>query len=348
MALYKRTPGGPWWVRFTVRGRAVRKSAKTDVREDAEEFETALRARYWRQAQLGEQVHTWRDAVTRYKKEANWRPSTRATNEFSLQFFSRIDSVAVAAITADVVRAARECVERTQRVSSANRIMSVFRGVLRACVRWGWLTHAPPVPMGHAQQRPATYLSVEDCKRLVAELPGHLKGPVEFSLLTGLRMSNVRDLTWARVDLLERHATVPSSEYKTNRDHGIALSDAAVDLLSKLPRESPYVFTYKGKKIASRFNNHAFRKARIRAGLPHLRWHDLRHTFASWLAQKGASDRVLQQMGGWASPKMVARYAHLRAEDTRQWANAVGTNLVSSTETDSKNAPNPLKLVPSI
>jgi len=242
-----------------------------------------------------------------------------------LTFFSRIERVPVAAINADVARAARDFVEQTQATSSANRIMAVFRGVLRACVRWGWLTHCPPVPMTYVAEREPVWLDTKQCERLITELPAHLRAPVLFSVLSGLRMANVRDLTWDRVDLERAHAWVPSSHYKTRRAHGVALSATAIALLKSLPRAGGRVFTYRNRGISGTFNTKAFRKALKRAGLVGVRWHDLRHTFASWLASRGASDRVLQAMGGWTSPRMPARYSHLRSDELRPWAEALST-----------------------
>jgi integrase len=353
VAVYKRTPGGPWWVRFTVRRKSIRRSAGTYDREKAEEFETALRERYWRQEKLGEIVHTWKEAVERYKKEATWRESTRKTNEFSLAFFERLNPIAIAAINADVVRAARDFVERAQGASSANRIMAVFRGVLRACVRWEWIKYAPSVPMVYLPQTEISPLNAEQYSRLLAELPEHLVGPVKFSVLTGLRMSNTRDLTWNQVDLDEGYVTVPASQYKTKRDQRFPLSTQAVELLSGLPHRTGRVFLYEGRPITGKLGARAFRKARSRAGLDGLRWHDLRHTFASWVAQSGASDRVLQALGGWTSPKMVARYAHLRPSDLRKFSNFAGTFAVtgqkhSKRRKSRKGLKKAVKLVPSI
>lgn len=326
MALYKRTPGGPWWVRFKVGRRLVRRSTGTAERQRAEEYETALRSRFWRQAYLGETVHTWREVVTRFKREAAWRDSTRTRNEYALTFFDQINAIPVSAINAEVTRAARQFVERTQKASSANRIMAVFRSVLNACVRWGYITHCPPVPMLHVAEREPVWLSAEQCGAVLQELPQHLRGPVLFSVLTGWRMANVRDLTWSRVNLETRHAWIPSSHYKTKRAHGAALSEQAVRILQEQPRIDAVdrVFTYNGKPITGTFNTRAFRKALQRAGVQ-ARWHDLRHTFASWLAASGASDRVLMAMGGWTSPRMPARYGHLRSAELRPWANAVGS-----------------------
>ncbi|MGA2564624.1 MAG: tyrosine-type recombinase/integrase [Steroidobacteraceae bacterium] len=58
-------------------------------------------------------------------------------------------------------------------------------------------------------------------------------------------------------------------------------------------------------------NTNAFQKAVTRAKLAPLRWHDLRHTFASWAIQSGVAPHELMQLGGWASYSMVLRYAHL-------------------------------------
>lgn len=326
MALYKRTAGGAWWVKFSSGGQVIRRSSGSRDREFAEEYETTLRAQYLRQRKLGETVRTWGEAVARYKREANWRPSTRATNEFALSFFEPIGSLPLAGLDSGTVASARAYVEAKQTPASTNRIMAVFRSVVRKCVAWGWLKYAPPVEMAHIPERDATWIKPEQFQALMKELPEHLRAPVEFSVLTGLRENNVCRLRWSQVDLERGSVTIPSSHYKTKREHRAALSEAAVAVLERLPRESEYVFTYEGCPV-TRFNNHAFRKARRRAGLEHLRWHDLRHTFASWMAQSGASDRVLQQAGGWTSPKMVARYAHLRDSDVRQYANAVGSIL---------------------
>lgn len=170
-----------------------------------------------------------------------------------------------------------------------------------------------------------------------------------FSVLTGLRMSNTRDLTWDRVDLEEGHVTIPASQYKTKRDQRFPLSTQAVALLSALPHRTGRVFLYDGRPITGKLGARAFRKARARAGLEHLRWHDLRHTFASWVAASGASDRVLQSLGGWTSPKMVARYAHLKPSDLRQYVDFAGTFAVTGDKPSKpKRAKKPVKMVPSI
>jgi integrase len=341
MALYKRSPGGPWWVRFSVGSKVIRRSSGTTDKKDAAEYETALRHRYWRQAKLGESVHTWREAVVRYKQESSWRESTRKRNVYALSFFVRLDSIAVQAITSDVTRAARQFVERTQSPASANRIMSVMRAVLRSCVRWGWTTHVPQIAFASVPQHEPAWVRPDQFAMLMSELPEHLRAPASFAVLTGMRLANVRDLTWDRVDLENGHVTIPASQYKGKRDIGLPLSTQAVAVLKSLPHRRGRVFLYDGKPITGTFNTRAFRLARKRAGVAGVRWHDLRHTFASWLAAGGASDRVLQSLGGWSSPRMVSRYAHLRPSDLRPYADAVGTIMDTALSNSSfKNSEN--------
>jgi integrase len=61
-------------------------------------------------------------------------------------------------------------------------------------------------------------------------------------------------------------------------------------------------------------NTKAWRSALVRVGIDDFRWHDLRHTWASWHVQAGTPLHVLQELGGWSDVRMVLRYAHLAPE----------------------------------
>lgn len=122
---------------------------------------------------------------------------------------------------------------------------------------------------------------------------------------------------------LERaHAWIPAQSTKGGRAIGIALSADAVTVLQGITRAEGQerVFLYKGRSVTNAYGKAAWRKACKRAGLAGLRFHDLRHTWASWLMQAGAPAHAIQSLGGWASPKMVERYAHLSPEHLKQYA----------------------------
>lgn len=81
----------------------------------------------------------------------------------------------------------------------------------------------------------------------------------------------------------------------------------------------------------------AFGKVLNRAGIKDFRWHDLRHTWASWHVQAGTPLNVLQELGGWSDYKMVLRYAHLAPEHLAYHAANIGTFWGTSTKEKSIN-----------
>src|SRR6185312_7084972 len=81
----------------------------------------------------------------------------------------------------------------------------------------------------------------------------------------------------------------------------------------RLGQHPDYVFTYRGKPI-KQVSTPAWHRARARAGIDDFRFHDLRHTWASWHIQHGTPLFALQELGGWETERMVRRYAHLAAD----------------------------------
>ena len=74
-----------------------------------------------------------------------------------------------------------------------------------------------------------------------------------------------------------------------------------------------HVFTYEGKPIVQ-VNTKAWRAVLKRVDIEDFRWHDLRHTFATWHRQAGTPTHELQRLGGWKTLEMVERYAHVAPE----------------------------------
>ena len=99
------------------------------------------------------------------------------------------------------------------------------------------------------------------------------------------------------------------------------LNATALEVLRRqLGKHRVRVFTYAGKPLGSA-NTLAWRKALKRAGIENFRWHDLRHTWASWHRQAGTPTHELQRLGGWRSSMMVERYAHLAPDHLARAAN---------------------------
>ena len=68
------------------------------------------------------------------------------------------------------------------------------------------------------------------------------------------------------------------------------------------------------------------------AEIEDFRWHDLRHTWASWHVQSGTSLQELKELGGWSCYEMVLRYAHLGGDHLKEAANRVSVTITSQSE----------------
>ena len=155
------------------------------------------------------------------------------------------------------------------------------------------------------------FLTIDEVQCLLNELPEHLQDMVMFTLSCGLRYSNVLKLEWSQVDLTASHVWVAASNSKIGKALSIPLNAQAIAVLTKQIGKHPQlVFTKGGKRIA-RANGRVWRNALMKAGIKDFRWHDLRHTWASWAVQNGVTVFEIQHLGGWSSSRMVERYAHL-------------------------------------
>jgi integrase len=158
---------------------------------------------------------------------------------------------------------------------------------------------------------------------LFAELPEHHRQVVAFALATGLRQANILKLRWHQVNLQSRILWIPAEQAKGRQAIRIPLADPAIAVLNKQAGQSDdWVFIYRGKPIRWA-NTRVWRRALVRAGIEDFRWHDLRHTWASWHAQAGTPLYVLQELGGWQSEQMVRRYAHLTPSLFASYAEAI-------------------------
>jgi len=105
------------------------------------------------------------------------------------------------------------------------------------------------------------------------------------ALATGLRMSNITGLQWSWIDLERRHVLIPGIVMKNGQPHPLPLNETAIGVLTRITsgwKHPTHVFTFK-KKPFRRANASGWKEALKRAGIANFRFHDLRHTWASWI-----------------------------------------------------------------
>jgi len=239
-------------------------------------------------------------------------------------------------LTRDVIAGIGELKRKETSPATANRLLALIRSILRrAALDWEWIDKPPVIKLYREAKRRVRYLSATQASILIQELPQHLADMVTFSLATGLRRSNVTKLEWSQVDMQRNVAWIHGDQAKAGKPIHVTLNATAIAVLTRQIGKHPRsVFSYKGKPI-TQVNTKAWYKALKRAGIEDFRWHDLRHTWASWLTQNGVPLNVIQEMGAWESAEMVKRYAHLAPEQFAQHARVLDgvlnvTNLAQS------------------
>ncbi len=271
----------------------------------------------------------WMQAVLRWLAESQHKRSL-VDDKLHLKWLDpHLKCYTLRQITRDVVdqiaeKKSREGVKN----ASVNRMLEIVRAILRKAEReWGWIEKAPLIRMRKEDTKRIRWLTIDEAARLIQELPPHISALARFSLATGLRKSNVTDLQWCDVDLVKRHALIHPDQAKTKKAIPVPLNDVAIEVLQEQKgKHSQFVFVYGNNPIAE-CNTKAWKKALKRAHIENFRWHDLRHTWASWHVQNGTSLQELQQLGGWTSFEMVLRYAHLSSDHLKEAAARVNVTF---------------------
>jgi integrase len=176
------------------------------------------------------------------------------------------------------------------------------------------------------------WLTEREAARLITAAPPHLQPVIQFALATGLRKSNILQLRWANVDLARRQLWVHPDDAKGGKAIGIPLNGLAMQVLNACRgQHTEFVFSVEGRPY--RWIDHrTWQRACNDAGVPGLRFHDLLHTWASWLAQAGVDPQHLKTLGGWSTLAMVERYSHLNVEHLQAAAEHIPTTLSLQSE----------------
>lgn len=149
-----------------------------------------------------------------------------------------------------------------------------------------------------------------------------IKDIVLFAVQTGLRQMEIINLTWNQINFKEGYLILDNRNHltKSKKIRTIPLSLKALQVLTdrQISSKTELIFTYKGKKTKPNYLSKRFKNYVIDAGLNNkLNFHSLRHSFASWLVQKGVSIYEVSKLLGHSDIKVTEIYAHLKPENLR-------------------------------
>lgn len=305
MPIYKR--GGVYYIDTYVGGRRVRKSAgKGATRAQAQAIERKihddaikLRMGLKPEKSLSEALLKWMDEVMPYLKGAKKFES----HALALTQYIKGKTMEQAQ------QAAEDYKLGNQNLSPAtvNRRLAILRRICNLAYHsWNWIDKpiGDRIKLLPERNERHIYLTTKEVMDIAEACDN--KNAADMILLaayTGLRRSELFSLTIAN---LRDGCIVLDAKTKSGRPRVVPIPKEALEIASKLP------LSLSESQLRSEWD-----KVRVKLKLPHIRFHDLRHTYASWLVQAGVPLKAVQDLLGHSTLAMTQRYAHLSTDHLR-------------------------------
>jgi integrase len=236
--------------------------------------------------------------------------------------------------------------------ATCDHYLKLIKHVYNLAIDWELYSDKNPasrIPLFRIPNAVQTQLSDEQIRTLLQTLKAdknRLMADVVTVLLgSGARVSEVLKAKWVHIDRVNRRWHVPAENSKSKKPRIIEITDVVLDVINSLKTEGKYeyLFVTKSGRPASAIRK-PWLRVRAKAGLPHLRLHDCRHLFITWILEANVSLHQAAQLAGHLNPVTTQRYSHLSKNVLQNAANNASLKLRSvmqSPPQDSviKNAP---------
>ena len=338
--MFKRS--GVWWTCIRYKGKKIQKSLETSDKRLARAIDAKIRAeivegKYFEKPKfisfsVEQLVRKYLDEHSKpNKKEETFKTDISCLKKI-LQHFGKL------AISEVKPRHISKFIKirRADGVSDTmiNHELRLLRHAYNLAINsWELIEETPfakiKIPRGDVRR--VRYLSEDEEKRLFAVLSPCLVPIVTIARETGLRLSNIANLTWEQVNFFNRMIIVETT--KNGDPVGIPMTEKvnlALRDLNKIRRlDSDYIFGKNGKPFSRWWISKSFKKVCKKAGIENFRFHDLRHDFCSRLVQRGVDLYTVAALAGHRNLKTTQRYAHLSPEKLKSGIEALnfGHNL---------------------
>jgi integrase len=341
----RRKIGGVWATDFNVPGfeDRIRRSCKTRDQAAAEIIANNLYQELLLETLTGKverDVYTLEDVVRRYFEDhLSRKPCFRSVSYTLLTVVKLLgeNKKLHEVSNNDLTKMVSTLRKKGLANSSINRHWEQLRAVMRMAERL-WGAKVPVYPdlidwkalrkyVGKEAKHRVRFLTQSEAHRLLDACGDHIRPVVMLALLTGMRCGNCKDLDWSEVDFRLGLITV---RQKGGEMFEKKINKSIFDFLQALaPKKSGPVFTYKAKPLGS--IRKAFENAVRRAGITDFTFHDLRHTYATWMRQAGADLPMIRDELGHATTKMTEVYANVGHDETASITNQIGVALQQQT-----------------
>lgn len=201
-------------------------------------------------------------------------------------------------------------IERKLKNSSINRYLEIMSKVFNLGVDNELVSSNPVAKVKKLLEdnHKIRFLTAEEETRLFKHLPEFLKPIVITALQTGMRRGEILTLKWSNIDF--EFGFIELLQTKSGKARKIPISDKLRKVLESIDRVSEYVFINPDTGLPYVDIKKSFNKAVAAAGIKNFRFHDLRHTVATRLVEKGIDLLVVMDILGHAKIETTMRYAH--------------------------------------
>lgn len=211
--------------------------------------------------------------------------------------------------------------ERPLAPKSIKNVSATLRRLLNSAVEWGELAEAPPLPRVKVPDGRFDFYVKDEVERLLTAASERDYLPLLFAIHTGCRAGEQRAMRWQSIDFAARKVIIRESlaanatkvgPTKSGKERKVPLTDRLGSALAAAPCTGELVFARTdGRHVPIDWLRSCLARAAKAADLRRIRWHDLRHTYASNLVMAGVPVRRVQDLLGHASISMTEKYAHL-------------------------------------
>lgn len=328
--------GKAWHICKVISGERVRESTGTGDLKEAEKFLAFKMEEIRRQKVYGiRPKRTFREAATKFLNESSKKTIVEDARHLRLMdpFIGDlpVDAVHMGVLQPFIdLRLAQGKSKRT-----VNYALQTLRHILNLCSEWvdetgqTWIQSAPKIRLLREDDKKEPYpITHEEQASLFAELPGYLSQMALFVVNTGLRDQEACCLQWEMEVAVPELSTsifiIPGERIKNSQDRLVILNRVAMGIVNDLRGNHPeYVFVNSKGRPVKKMCREAWRRAREKAGLKHVRVHDLRHTFGRRLRAAGVSFEDRQDLLGHKSTRITTHYSKPELQNLFMAANKV-------------------------
>lgn len=259
------------------------------------------------------------EVFSRYYLENYAIPNKRSWKETDKHYVKRLNSVfgkkyLYTISSYDIERFKSERIKEVS-PASVNRELACLKTMFNKAIAWGYVSENPlrQIKLFKENNERVRFLNTDELKLLLSYCSDRLKRFVILAVATGMRKGEIQKLKQEDIDFTRNFIRI--SEQKNGLTSYIPMNNTARKVL-----EQGVDFDYNPRK--------AFELACKKAGIKDFRFHDLRHTFCSWLAMEGQPIHNIMRLARHKDIKMTLRYSHLSPESKAVSAAAIDSHIL--------------------